>query len=414
MGHDDLTARVRDLAAVPGFGELFAALRDRLEAGGAPATVTLAPLSEDARRALADLLGSDTHVRSRPRVRLADVDAALRSSRVGAGVRDALEVLGGPLVDRRADRAGTRAAWAAMWEELHAGPSPEQAIWLEELRASGVAARLAGSPAAARRLLSAALGVIDRLPAEAVGLGMLATDVTGDPHALDRGEPLATLVLRWAAQITGRDGVPSAARDVRQLWADVGVVCDPVSASVLVLGLRATGAGLLDRTLDSHARAGEPLRVTLRQLIREPVTATGSVVFVCENPAVVSAAADRLGSSTRPLVCVEGMPDTAADRMLRRLRDSGCELAFHADFDWGGVRIGNVLATRYAARPWRFEAADYTDAVARHTGTAIPPRATEATWDPTLGNALRAHGRRIVEEQVVDDLLSDLMDERCS
>jgi uncharacterized protein (TIGR02679 family) len=412
VGHDDLTAAARDLAAGPGFGELFAALRDRLEAGGEPATVTLPPLSREARRALADLLGLDSLPSPRRRVRIADVDKALRSSRMGAGLGEVLVALGGPLVDRRADRAGTRAAWTRLWEELHAGSDPEQQAWLEGLRTSGVAARLAGSVTAAHRLLADAQAVVERLPAGAVGLGVLAADVTGDPHALDRGQPLATVVLRWAARTTGRNGVPSAARDWRQLWADVGVVCDPVSASVLVLGLRMPGAGLLARTLDGHARAGEPLRVTLRQLVREPpLAAAAGTVFVCENPAVVAVAADRLGPSCRPLVCVEGMPDTAADRLLARLRDGGVELVFHADFDWGGVRIGNVLATRHGARPWRFRASDYADAVDRHAGTAITPRPAEAVWDPALATALRTHGRRIVEEQVIDDLLGDLVGE---
>ena len=63
--------------------------------------------------------------------------------------------------------------------------------------------------------------------------------------------------------------------------------------------------------LRESAQDGEPRRVTLRELSRaELVVAPSTVVFVCENPAVVEAAADALGSRCPWLVCVEGVcPD---------------------------------------------------------------------------------------------------------
>lgn len=407
MGDDRLTA-ARDLAAAPGFGELFGALRMRLEAGGTPATVTLPALSDQARTALADLLGLDGRPGLRPRVRITDIDEALRTSRVGLDLRETLEALGGPLADRRAERDADRAAWDEVWAQMHGTAQPRDRAWLDDLRTSGIAARLAGSPNKARDLLTDAVAVVARLPARAIGLGVLAAEVTGDAHALDRGRPLATLVLRWAARATDRDAVPVAARDWRQLWADVGVVCDAVSASVLVMGLRPEGDGLLARTLRDHAAAGAPARITLRHLGHETLALSPTTVFVCENPAVAATAADRLGARCAPLVCVEGMPDTAADRLLHQLRATGCTIAFHADFDWGGLSIGNVLVDRHDARPWRFTSDEYAMAVAHHAGTTLPPRAVEARWDPYLGDTLRRRGRRVLEEHVLDDLLNDL------
>lgn len=406
-----------ELAARPGYATLLAAVRARLEAGGDPATVTLRDLDGDARRALADLLGRRDVPGETARVRLADLDAALHASRVGAGLVDVLEALGGPLDDRRAERARAERAWAAVWDvEDPAAERDDVAVWLAGLRSTGVLRRLAGDPQAARALLDQALEVVARLPARGSPLAVLAADTVGDPHGLDHGRPLATVVLRAAAQLADRE-VPASARGRRQLWAEVGVICDPLSSSVLVCGLRLDGLDIVAHACDDHAGCGVPLRLTLDQLERTASDSDGlrtpqARVLVCENPALVAAAAarlDRTGPAV-PLVCVEGMPDVAADRLLSALAEAGTELAFHADFDWGGLRIGNVLATRYRAVPWRFGAADYHAAL-EHAAPArhLSPAAATASWDPRLAAAMRRARRAVAEEQLLDVLLPDLL-----
>ena len=57
----------------------------------------------------------------------------------------------------------------------------------------------------------------------------------------------------------------------RAVLATVGIYLDTVSTDVLVLGLRADGAGHVDRLLNQAADAGEPLRLTLRMLQGTPV-----------------------------------------------------------------------------------------------------------------------------------------------
>jgi uncharacterized protein (TIGR02679 family) len=420
---DELAARARELAGRPGYGPLLAALRERLERGGRPATVTLPGLDGHARRALADLLGQRQPPSPSAAIRLATLDAGLRDSRVGGGLIEVLEALGGPLADRRAARADAQSAWDGVWEVDHPASSrPEVVRWLEGLRRRGTLRRLAGEPAAARVLLAQALTVVDRLPARGVALSVLAGEAIGDPHALDHGTPLATLVLRAAGGMAERD-VPASARGRRQLWAEVGVVCDPLSVSVLVLGLRLDGDDIVATACDDHAGFGVPLRLTLHQLATtETLRSPQERILVCENPSVVAAATARAGEveppavsstwqpTTHPLVCVEGVPDVAADRLLGGLAAGGSQLGFHADFDWGGLRIGNLLHRRYGAVPWRFGAADYRRAAeAVAVPGALPHRAGEAAWDPDLADAMRALGSAIAEEQVLEDLLADVV-----
>src|SRR5260370_38763282 len=99
-------ALIRQRLGGPEYAPLFRAVRARLEgAGGAPArALTLFGLSEAERRAGADLHGWPTVPDGRIRVSLSKLDALLRESAVGAGLVEVVEVMGGPLADRRAER----------------------------------------------------------------------------------------------------------------------------------------------------------------------------------------------------------------------------------------------------------------------------------------------------------------------
>ena len=411
-----LAQRVQELLALPGYATLLGALRERLEAGGQPVTVTLAGLDDEARRALADVLGRRLPPAPSARIRIADLDDGLRSSVVGAGLREVLEAAGGPLEDRRAQRAQAQDRWDAIWERAGERPAlgqrAEIAAWLAGLRRSGVLRRLEPEPVAAAALLERAMDVVVRLPSRGMALSVLAAEATGDPHALDHGQPLATLVLGAAVRLVDAGEVPASARARRAVWAQVGVVCDPLSVSVLVLGLRLDGGDIVARACADHAAHGEPLRLTLRQLcMAESLRSPQPRVLICENPAVVAAAADALrgGEPGAPLVCVEGFPDVAADRLLGGLAATGATLGFHADFDWGGVRIGNLLAARYGGVPWRFGAADYRGALEQvAVSQPLRPSSAVAAWDGALAPAMRSAGVRIAEEQLLWDLLADL------
>lgn len=165
----------------------------------------------------------------------------------------------------------------------------------------------------------------------------------------------------------------------------------------------------LARHLCESADDGEPRRITLRELRRSSLAiASNTPVFICENPGVVNAAADQLGAQAAALVCVEGIPTTAALELLTGLARDGASLRFHGDFDWWGIRIGNVLAP-LGARCWRFGAEDYLRAAG--TGLHDVQLAQEpvtASWDPELHLAMRRTGFAIFEEQVLADLLADL------
>jgi len=261
-----------------------------------------------------------------------------------------------------------------------------------------------------RDLLEAAMRVALRLPARGELLSVFASSAAGDPHALDPGTPLGVLVLRAAAALAGRREVPGTSQARRRLWREVGIDCDSLSADVLVLGLRPPGEGRLARQLRESAEDGEPRRVTLRELHgASPALPEGTPVFVCENPAVVEAAADALGARSAPLVCVEGVPSTAAMVLLRGLSAAGARVRVHADLDWAGLRIAGQVLAETSGRPWRFASADYRAAVA--AGQGGPPlrgAPVPSPWDVSLAGAMQESGVSVPEERVLAGLICDL------
>ncbi len=178
---------------------------------------------------------------------------------------------------------------------------------------------------------------------------------------------------------------------------------------MLALNLPGDPATATGRTLGIGAEAGQPLHLTARQLIRDPpeLAVRGRTVFVCENPSVVAAAANRLGAGTAPLVCANAHPGAAATLLLRQLAGAGARLRYHGDFDWPGITIANGIITRFATAPWRLDAGYYRSAAARG-GPALRGGPVTAAWEPALTEAMLALGVKVEEERVLDDLLADL------
>ncbi|MFC8850225.1 TIGR02679 family protein, partial [Micromonospora sp. NPDC057141] len=239
---------------------------------------------------------------------------------------------------------------------------------------------------------------------------------TGDAHALDPDRPLATLVRSAIRSCWWGSGpLPeSAAAQRRMLWYAAGVLLDELSSTVLALNLPTLPGCRLHRLAGPAAVAGEPVVLTLRQLARDEPLFAAAPVYACENPTVLAAAADRFGPACPPLVCVAGQPTTAALRLLTVLTGSGATLYYHGDFDWGGLRIANLLHARVPWQPWRYRADDYRAVVADRTAGAdtarrLPDTRVEAAWDPQLGAAMREAGVPVEEELVLDELLDELI-----
>ena len=339
-------------ARLPGPARLLAEVRRRRERGwrGDRGEVSL-DWSPSERRDIGRFLNADWRESGRG-VRAAELRQGLRAH--GAGLDELLVALGGPLRDLRGERAE---AEQARESDRAAGLALLRGAvgdWGDDLTA---VARGILQPAPSWALLAGEVAdVLAATGEEPRRLAELAAALFRDPHALDRSTPLGracvrSLELRRAVTEGGsyRDPLEDA-----QLWSaawvGAGVICDAVSAQVLVLNLPLTGNAPAVRLC--HAAPGEPVWLTLRSLRGDWELAGGAEVFVCENPTVLEAAADRHGAASRPLVCTFGLPSQAAWELLTGLGDVRCHV--RADGDVVGWRIVNQLRARLpGAFTWR-------------------------------------------------------------
>lgn len=339
-------------AQLPGPRKVLAAARRRLEAGhtlgGSPLRVDLDP---GERAEVGRLLGSRWE-RSGRAVSAKALTTAVEEH--GVTVADLLTATDGPIRDLRAAKESARQDAADEREHAaaalgDAGVSADAVTaWLSR---RGLPAAGNGQLAELARRCAAVWSALPQPGSERSLLTVLAAAALDDPHALDRGSATATAVLR----LLGHDP-PDSAEAWRMAWEEHGIDCDPVSSRVLVLNLPLDGDASCARL--ARAAGPEPLWLTLRSLTGSfRMTLPASDVYVCENPSVLIAAADQLGSSSRPLVCTNGRPSAAALRLLTGLAECGTSIHVRADDDTAGQAI---VATVRRATPnaalWRFEA----------------------------------------------------------
>ena len=361
-------------------------------------------LTVDEHAALALLSGRRPRYSELLRIDLAGVDAALREAGIAVSLRAALEQLDGPIVHLVTARNEAQRLWSGVADSRR---DPGLRRFLEAPAGLGLLKRLsAADPLAAHELCDRAEAVLRCVPAAGLTRAQLAADVLGDPHALDNGRAVATLVVavrRQAATVSGAVETDIPVEKARDVWAKAGILVNELARPVLFLNLPAAGPEQIP---------GEPCYMSLRRLIRSPPSwnVADRSVYVCENPNLLAIAADRLGKLCPPMVCTDGMPAAAQDRLLSQLARAGAKLWYHGDFDWAGLGIGNVMMREYNVQPWLFRAVDYLTAV-----RAAPPsehrlKGVEvvASWDADLAPAMRAHQTAIAEEGVAASLLQDL------
>ena len=397
-------------------GDHLAALRRRLrrrfERGEVAGTFRVGGLTTDEHTALALLSGGRARFSGSLRIDLAGVDAALRDAGIATSLRSALEQLDGPIVQPAAAREKAQRAWSGVAAGCE---DPGLYRLLQAPMGMGLLKRLSGGdPFVAGDLCDHAEAVLRRLPAGGLPRAQLAADVLGDPHALDGGRPVAALVLAVRRRIvepatgTSADTIEADARGekARAVWAKAGILVNELARPVLFLNLPVNGAGRHEQM------PGEPAYASLRRLIRSPPSwnVAGRTIYVCENPNVVAIAADRFGPRCPPMVCTDGMPAAAQDKLLSQLAREGAMLRYHGDFDWAGLQIGNVVLREYSAQPWCFGTVDYLAAVesAPRVGHRLQGVEVVASWDQDLRQAMTAHQLAIAEEGMVAVLLEDL------
>jgi uncharacterized protein (TIGR02679 family) len=429
--------RAREAAArlrAAGLGEVLERARRRVEANDGVRGVVVVDAPPDMLAALADLVGWRRLPRGGGplRLRLADLDGALRRSRFAVGLLEVLAADGGPVVTRRQRREDAAARWDRQLGRIAgAVPAVPAGRWLADAVAGEGPCgrwyrRAYGEDAeAARRTVLAVARALAELPAAGPGQGpgellaVFAARVTGDPHAFDRNRPAGALLF---AALRERDGSPPPELRDSQAWAlalaRVGLEVDDVSSTVLAAHLEGTGHPVLDAM--AAWGGGWPLPLAeVRRLRLAP--APGRPAYAVENPSVFASLVRGLAGSgpRRPptLLCTGGFLSAAALQLLDALHLAGYRLRYGGDFDRNGLAIADGLVRRYPGlAPWRMGPADYLDAAGGEGRR--PLAADDVAWlrgldgplAPT-GRAMAEHGFPAYQEKLLERLLADLSPE---
>lgn len=317
-----------------------------------------------------------------------ELSTLLRSAGLCDSLRELVETLDGPIHPRAALRRERAAAWQDLQAQWTHSPADPDAFFQGLRRLTG------GKPEDAAELLAdldrllRELNPADQLPTRA------AARIFGDSHALDSDRPLTRLLALHAGFPPGEN---------RALWRSFGLTPDEVSSTVLTLGVRFSEDHPAARAANTLAAARIPHRMVLRHF-RADCTPLAPVVYVCENPAVLEAAAE--SDARAALVCTEGQPSHACLRLLDACAAAEIPMRLRADFDCSGLRIVHFLSRRYAqAGFWRFDAQTYCRLP---PGPPLEGEVPETPWDPELSSTMTAAGHRVHEEQMMRELLADL------
>jgi uncharacterized protein (TIGR02679 family) len=393
-------------------GPKLAGLRKRLRrryelaAGGQEIVAfQVGNLEPEEHNLLSGMMGRKTRRSHSIRVDVAVIDLKMRNAGIADSLRDALERLDGPIVLDD----DVRDALIARWSLTFASVGEERlGRYLRTPQGMLLVKRLSESPESAVLILRQAEAVMRRLPEKGMPRAQLAAEVLGDAHAMDNGKPAATIVLAAWRQTVERPAEDKALDErerIRDKWASAGVLVNELAKPALFLNLP-----FAER--DEAVPLGEPEYISLRRLLRNPPSwnVEGRDVFVCENANLLAIIADRLGKDCPPLICTDGMPAAAQRKLMSQMSAAGASMAYHGDFDWAGIVIGNYVMREFKALPWRYGAAEYAlaAATAARPGLILEEPQVVATWDGGLVPAMKEHGIAIAEEAVAASLIDDL------
>jgi uncharacterized protein (TIGR02679 family) len=404
-----------------GLSRLLVRLREKyVELGQVGGQVLLADSTAGERREIASFLGKPPYQDADIKVRLVDVDKALRQSGFECTLADVLTAFfpDQPLVTRpqqRTARAMQQADFrTALLTIVTALPQASRGRrWLAQglHGQEWLYSRYKNAPLEEQQrqlaLIRYIANVLNQLPGtdKPERLALFAQRTSGDPHALDPNRAAGRLLLlalndfsieaNQPAQSSTPDALtPQDRAHELRLYNDVGLLVDTISSNVAVFNL--AGAFFSDGTPDPFVQAAgrRVLLLPLRQLLewQSALPAPQSEadrslvldIYVFENPQVfeeVIASAENGNHACKEiptLVCTAGWPSMAALKLLDLLlaQSPATTLNYSGDFDLKGLQIAASLMARYPGRcqPWHFDPASY--AVALQAG-GMPARTSE-------------------------------------
>ena len=390
-----------------GLTRLLERLREKyIEVGDVGGQVVITDSTANERRELASFLGKAPFQGGTLKVRLRDVDAALRQSGFACTLPDVLRAFlpEQPLVTRKEQRAVHTMHQADFRDALQAVVSQvdegaRASLWLTQGQhgVEWLYARNKNFPKDEQeqqlRMIQRVVSALNALPSpeKPERLALFAQRISGDPHALDTDTSAGRLFLLALSDLTNmsknvsqeeneqEEDVPLPSQDrIQELrfYAGVGLRVDTISSYVAVFHLfeARDHKGQVDSL--SYAARNRVMLLPLRQIVEwQSIIPAKNSIYVCENPQVFEEVVEqqRGEDTSSTVICTSGWPSVAALLLLDLLLAQSTEnmLYYSGDFDIKGLQIAAYLMARYPERChlWRFDSDAYAVAL-QHGGVA--------------------------------------------
>ena len=437
-----------------------------IEIGQVGGQIILQDSTVNERREIASFLGKSLYPNATIKVRLVDVEKALKHS-FDCTLPNVLRAYfpARKLITRPEERATRtthqvqfRSALMAIAEEL-----PEESrgrYWLQQgshgqewLFSRYKNAALVEQQRQLKQVRYVA-NLLDRLPQSGAPerLALFAQRTSGDPHALDpdratgrlfllalhdlmrnQQEDNAPASLSFDEQLEGNgeapptldiSSVPTSPQDRIQeleLYSNAGLLVDTISSNVAVFNLAAATChdGISDQLL--QAAGARVLILPLRQVFEwQHAMPKQPDIYVVENPQVFEEIISTLGQDSKSptMICTSGWPSVAALKLLDLLLDASPHNRLHysGDFDVKGLQIAAYLLARYPERChlWHFDSNSYavalkTDGIQARESD-LHSLATLPTIFSSLVATMQQKRKWAYQEGIVELLASDMLD----
>jgi len=444
--------RAADFFCKAGLERLLLKLREKyIELGVVGGQVQLKESTLHERREIASFLERPPYRDTTIKVKLSDMDSALRRSRFECSLPDLLAAFfpEQPLITRPQQRATHashqdqfRHALQAILEAQPHDTRGQQWLLQGQHGLEWLFARYKNASIDEQKRQLATIGYVVALlnqlpnPASPERLALFAQRTSGDPHSLDPGQPAGRLFLQALSDLAGQSSaLPSQGRvQELHLYQSVGLLVDTISSHVAAFHL--AGATNIDGSPDPliMAAGARILLLPLCQLLQwQAISSATSDIYVIENPQVFEEVVASLphlphlpaGNSTDStqhqvlpptIICTSGWPSVAALTLLDLLLSTTPvnRLHYSGDFDVKGLQIAAYLMERYPGRcfPWHIDAEAYTLAM-QADGIPAPERelkmlAALPTVFTPLVKTMQAHGKWAYQEGITQLLIVDV------
>ena len=199
-------------------------------------------------------------------------------------------------------------------------------------------------------------------------LAVFATEVTGNPHAFDRGSEDGELLFRLirmdcrARSIVIPEQTIFPAFTRQRYFLKTGILLDDLSNYALLFGMHAVKAdGSIHPGMEGFAEEGDMLQVPMAVIARwKEVSCPNGMAYIVENPSVFAVLCGKMQGKAA-CMCMNGQPKMAALLVLDLLAAAGVKVFYAGDFDPEGLLIAQKISEYYQGEFefWHMEVEDY-------------------------------------------------------